>query len=273
MAPGVAAPMAEITAPVPPAPAPAPVVRAPAVPAKKSAHAVKPSAPVRTYAHGSDPRAVFAEAKSLLVPRQKYLLKFEDEQSHAFPSEQLAPLTTSFSEDEVEQFRRSVQFIADYDLSVRNQCQGQSARSLTQSLEKYAEALNAFNRRALPLVGDISENNNLMVLLINRTTLKDAPVLISRFMQFKKQRFKESLDQFVGTDGELIASMVQIAKALKTDISSDDWNRGYAVRENAVELVSMWPRRMIFEASSRLNEPRENTCIAKMPSKTPVVAE
>jgi hypothetical protein len=208
----------------------------------------------------------FEEAKNLLVPNQKYLVKYEDEDSYGrLATNGSSSLTLTFSPDDVEKFRTAVQTIADYRTQMRQRCLGSSARAFTEALDQYLVSLCSFNRRALPLVGDISENNNTFVLLVNRTPLVDAPVLVSRYLQFKKQRFKENMGKFLPMDNQLVAAMVNIANVLKVEISDEEWNKSYGVRDNALELTSLWPREPIFGATERLSDLKEIACIVEAP--------
>ena len=209
-----------------------------------------------------DSRNLFDEAKNLIIPNQKYLLQFEDEESFGrLTSKGKEDTTVVFSDSEVEKFRQAAQTISSYRAQVKQRCSGQSETFLIQALDNYSASLAAFNRRALPLVADISENNNLMILLVNRTTLVDAPVLVSRYLKYKKQRFKENMGRFLTTDNQLVESMVTIADILKSEVSDRDWNKSYAVRDNALEQISLWPRKPIFEATARLSEMRERACV------------
>jgi hypothetical protein len=239
---------------------------APAATAVKApAHAKRSRSGASGNVRLSDPGTqtyLLEEAKNLIVPSQPYVIRFEDEESLGKVAKtETGSLNTNFSPEEVEQFRVAVQTIGDYRTKMRNQCLGSSARLFLQSLDKYLSSLASFNRRALPLVADISENNNSLILVVNRTALVDAPVLVSRYLQFKKQRFKESMGRFLPSDNQLVAAMVTIARQLKVDISDDDWNRSYGLRDNALELVSLWPRELIFEATEKLSEAHETACV------------
>jgi hypothetical protein len=218
----------------------------------------------RVHAERGDWRFLYDEARNLLVPDQKYLIQYEDEENYGKAAGTgKNSQTVVFSPEDVEKFKKAVQTVADYRNQMRNHCPSPSAASFMQSLDKYANSLCAFNRRALPLVADISENNSLLRLLVSRTSLKDAPVLVSRYLQFKKQRFKDSMDKFVPADRSLVEAMVTIANVLKVELNNEDWNRPYGLRDNSVEVVSLWPRESIFEASAKLTESRESACIVR----------
>jgi hypothetical protein len=223
-----------------------------------------------TRAHSSstaDWRFLYEEARNLLVADQKYLIQFEDEENYGKAAGTgKNSVTTVFASEDVEKFKHAVQNIADYRNQMRNHCATASAHSFMEALDKYAYSLCAFNRRALPLVADISENNSLLRLLVSRTSLKDAPVLISRYLQFKKQRFKDSMDKFVPADKQLVEAMVNVANVLKVELIDEDWNRPYGLRDTSVELVSLWPRENIFEATAKLSESREAACIIRTPN-------
>lgn len=250
-----------------PPPGPTPVsVATPVKHTPKAKHHVRsrsgtPASAPRETSGGSQ-TFLLEEAKNLIVSQQPYRLRFEDEESFGKLSQpDVGTVSTEFSPEDVEQFRTSVQTVGDYRIKVRNQCLGASTRYFLQSLDKYLSSIASFNRRALPLVADISENNSSLVLVVNRAPLVDAPVLVSRYLQFKKQRFKESMNRFLPSDNQLVASMVQIARILKVNLTEDDWNRSYGLRDNALELVSLWPRELIFDATEKLSEAHETACI------------
>jgi hypothetical protein len=214
----------------------------------------------------TETRFVSEEAKNLLVPDQKYLIRFEDEESlgKVAPNAGKNSLNTSFSSEEVSQFRSAVQYIADYRQHLHSRCLGASNQSFSRALDKYLAGLAAFNRRALPVVADITENNNLLVLIVNRTALIDAPVLISRYLQFKKQRFKENMGRFLAADATLVTSLVNIAKLLHVELSDDEWNKTYVLRDNVLEQNSLWSRDSIFDATDKLASVRETTCVVEI---------
>lgn len=233
-------------------------------PSRPRTASTPPTIPARLDRVAGEARNLFEEAKNLLVPDQKYLIQFEDEEGFGRPASKGKEDTTIiFSESDVEKYKRAVEVIASYRNQVKQRCSGVSEGYLVQALDNYSVSLSAFNRRALPLVADISENNALMILLVSRTTLVDAPVLVSRYLQFKKQRFKESINRFVTSDTQLVDSMVKIAKILKTELNDSDWNKSYSVRDNALELISLWPRKPIFEATARLSEVKERACVVE----------
>jgi hypothetical protein len=253
------APTANVVKPVPPA-LPAPSHSK----AKRPHRARSGSNPIARSSDspGGAQTFLLEESKNLIVSNQPYRLRFEDEESLGKVSQQnTGTLSVEFSPEDVEQFRTSIQTIGDYRVKLRNQCLGSSTRYFLESIDKYLSSLASFNRRALPLMADISENNSSLVLIVNRAPLVDAPVLISRYLQFKKQRFKEVMNRFLPSDNQLVASMVQVARILKINISEDDWNRSYGLRDNALELVSLWPRELIFDATEKLSEAHETACI------------
>jgi hypothetical protein len=210
----------------------------------------------------SSPALLAEEAMNLLIPNQKYLIKFEDEENFG----KVAPLQSNssyveFSQSDVEKYREAVKNIIEYRNFVRQHCSGESSRRFADAMDRYISSLCTFNRKALPLVADITENNSALILIVNRSTLIDAPVLTTRYLQFKKQRFKESMNRFLNNDLQLVADMVTVAKTLKVEISEENWNKSFGVRDNAIESLSQWPREMIFSATEKLNDARESACI------------
>lgn len=210
-------------------------------------------------------RAAFEEAKNLIVANQPYVLKFEDEENYGKVSETGKTHTDhTFSEEEVETFRKAVDTLGIYRNQLRTRCSGASPKVLITAFDKYLHSVSLFNRKALPLVADIAESNPTMVLVVNRNVLIDAPVLISRYLQFKKQRFKESMNKFTAADQSMIDALISIAATLKVKISDSDWTKSYPVRESGLEMISMWPRETIFEATEKLSDARETVCIVDL---------
>lgn len=269
-------------------PAPAPQV-APA-PAKHQHSAHKST--TRKWVHNNNPsrrsagettvktgsqsnQVAFDEAKNLLVSDQKYVIRFEDEEAFGrLAARNVNTTSYVFSEEDIAQWKTSVGVIADYRNQVRTQCSSLSNRSLTTALDRYLTGLGAFNRRALPIVADITENNSQLILIVNRSLLIDAPILVSRYLQFKKQRFKENMSRFLSADRELVGAMTTVAKILKVELTDDDWNKTYGIREAALESMSLWPRDSIFEATDKLSEARENACVVQFkPAKTEAKSE
>ena len=223
---------------------------------------VKTSKASETLGHTKFP---YEEAKNLLIADQKYFLKYEDEDTFGrVGASSPSSRNTSFSKAEVEQYRDAVEKIAQYRNNTKNHCLGASNQYFVEALDKYLTSLSSFNRRAIPLVADISSNNNQLVLVVNRTTLTDAPVLISRYLQFKKQRFKETMDKFLPSDSELIAAMVRIGKTLDVSLNDEAWNRTYGIRDNGLELISLWPRETIFQATEKLADAKESVCVVTL---------
>jgi len=209
-------------------------------------------------------RFLWDEASNLIVPNQKYLLRYQDEDNFGkIASDEKTTVTLSFSEGEVERYREDIRVIADYRNQMKQRCNGSSTQYFVEALDKYLSALASFNRKALPLVADISENNDLMILIVNRTALIDPPILSTRYLQFKKQRFKESMNRFLAQDQQLVKAMVDVARLFKVDITDKDWNRTYGARDNALELVSLWPRDLIFEATEKLTDAKEMACVVQ----------
>ncbi len=232
-------------------------------------HTNRPTATVAVNRGGLEmsgqTRFVFDEARNLLVPNQKYFIKYEDEETYGrTASTEASSTSTTFSQEQVADFQKAVDTIGEYRNRMKTQCLGNSTRFFIDSLDHYFSSLAAFNRKAIPLVADISSNNNQLMLVVNRTALIDAPVLMSRYLQFKKQRFKETISRFAPSDTQLIKSLVNIAKMLKVEISEDDWNKTYGIRDSALELVSLWPREAIFEASEKLADAKETPCIVNL---------
>lgn len=210
----------------------------------------------------SSPVLLAEEAMNLLIPNQKYLIKFEDEENFG----KVAPLQSNssyveFSQGDVEKYQEAVKNIIEYRNFVRQHCGGESSRRFADALDRYIASLCTFNRKALPLVADITENNSALILIVNRSTLIDAPILTSRYLQFKKQRFKESMNRFLANDLQLVSDMVSVAKMLKVEVSDENWNKSFGVRDNAIETLSQWPREMVFSATEKLTDARESACI------------
>jgi hypothetical protein len=269
-------------APAPSAPAtPAAPSKAVAAPAKSSARkasrpAAKSSFVAKRESGYTEPYALYREAQNLLVPGQKYILKFEDEENRGqlAPTKDAGPQSVVFSSDDVGKYRDAFGEIGEYAKQVREKCSSPSNRLFVQTLDKYADGVASFNRKGLPLVGDISERNDALVLVINRTLLRDAAVLTSRYLNTKRQRFKESLDRFIDADSRLIQAMSTVAKVLRSEVEDEDWKRAFGVRDHSLEMVSMWPRTPIFEATARLNEGQEAVCLADTePAPAQVLSE
>lgn len=201
------------------------------------------------------------EAVNLLIPNQKYILKFEDEESFGKIQAASNSINTVFSPQEVETFQKSIRYITDYRNQMKQRCFGDSSRKMNEALEKYLAGLCQFNRKALAMVADITENNSAMILVINRSTLVDAPVLVSRYFQFKKQRYKENMQRFLKDDNKLVSQMAQVAKIFKVDLTDETWNKTYGLRENGLENISQWPRELVFQATEKLASAKEGACI------------
>jgi hypothetical protein len=283
----VAAPVAPSTAeapvsaiatpgkPVAPEAAPAPVKKAVSKPhAHHKVAAAKPApapvtAPVRTLPATPD---VYREAGSLLVTNEKYIIKYEDEEGNGRPAQSVKAITAEFTPQEVTDYGDAVRFIADYRGEVKAHCPTTGSQSLVSVLDQYADMLATFHRRALHYAGDISENNNHLVLVVNRSALKDATVLISRYLQFKKARFQDSMDKFLPADNSLVSNLVTVARVFNVSVGSDDWNRKYSVREAALESISAWPRVKVFDATQALAGSREQVCVVELKEK-PALAD
>ncbi len=241
--------------------------------AKRTANVSSPAKSHVSEMYGQT-RFVFDEARNLLVANQKYFIKYEDEESFGrVAATANGSLAATFSPSDVADFQKAVETVGDYRNRMKSHCGGVSTRYFVDALDRYMSSLASFNRRALPLVADISENNNQLILVVNRTALVDAPVLMSRYLQFKKQRFKESMNRFLPSDSELIGSLVSIAKMLKVEVSDEDWNKTYGLRDNALELVSLWPREPIFEATEKLTDAKESACIVSLAKPTQASAK
>jgi len=143
-----------------------------------------------------------------------------------------------------------------------------------EALNRYGLALAAAQTRALPIASDISQNLSSLILVVNRTALRDAPILIGRYFQAKKQRYyMDGIEQFAPADSELVNDMLTVARILHVDISDEDKNKSYDLRDDNIEMASVWPRKFILSAAKSLGEAKEPVCVVSLAHPNTQLAE
>ncbi len=215
--------------------------------------------------------AKYTEGRDLLVADHKYVLQYENEENFGRISASEPNRTqVTFSEGDVESFKEAFTVLLNYRTQMEKSCRSTSNELFKSYLDRYATAVSAFHRDGLPMGSDISTNNDSIVLIVNRTTLKDATILVARYLNSKQSRFKEFIPKYVEADKLLKESFNTIAKVLKVEVSDSDRDRPYSIRENNLETVSKLPRFSIFQAAESLTEGKEGVCIVSAENLTEV---